>query len=160
MLRNQILPAIIAIVNKNLERIWLRQDGAGPHFDKNIRNYFSTVFRNQWIGRRRRIEWPPWSPDLSPLNYFLWGYLKNRVFETKPRNLDDLRRRILEEATFILNAYTRNAVSSFYDRIAYCQTVNGGQFEQLLWHLNISRMCLLDQLSHPDQESVFILASS
>jgi len=35
-------------------------------------------------------------------------------------------------------------MSSFY-QIAHCQTINGGQFEQLLC-LNNSRMCLLDQL--------------
>lgn len=132
MLRNQILPAIIAIVGENFERTWFQQDGAPPHFGRNVRNYLNTIFANRWIGRRGTIEWPPRSPDLTPLDYFLWGYLKSKVYTTKPQNLDDLSHRILEEAASIPNDYIRSAVSSFYDRLAYCQEVNGGQFEQLL----------------------------
>lgn len=28
------------------------------------------------------IEWRPRSPNLMPCNYFLWGYLKNKVYRT------------------------------------------------------------------------------
>lgn len=49
-----------------------------------------------------------------------------------PRNLNDFRHRILEETMFISNNCIRNIMSSFYDRITYCQMMNGGQFEQLL----------------------------
>ncbi|EFN65149.1 hypothetical protein EAG_00038, partial [Camponotus floridanus] len=42
------------------------------------------------------IEWPPRSPDLSPLDFFLWGYLKSKVYKTNPRNLNNLRRRIVD----------------------------------------------------------------
>ncbi|EFN79592.1 hypothetical protein EAI_04836, partial [Harpegnathos saltator] len=60
-----------------------------------------TVFPHRWIGRRGPIEWPPRLPDLSPNDYFLWGHLKDRVYKTKPQNLDDLRNRILDEAVLI-----------------------------------------------------------
>ncbi|KAK0177085.1 hypothetical protein PV328_001164 [Microctonus aethiopoides] len=35
------------------------------------------------------------SPDLSPLDFFLWGYLKGTVYHTKPRDLEELRERII-----------------------------------------------------------------
>jgi len=39
---------------------------------------------------------------------------------------------IIEEAALFDPEFIRNAVSSFYDRIVYCQTVNGAQFEHLI----------------------------
>ncbi|EFN76508.1 hypothetical protein EAI_01703, partial [Harpegnathos saltator] len=53
------------------------------------------------IGRREEIEWLSRSLDLSPLNYFLWGYVKNNVYATKPANLADLRERTLHQVNLI-----------------------------------------------------------
>lgn len=33
-------------------------------------------FPDHWIGRRGTVEWPPRSPDLTPLDLWLWGHLK------------------------------------------------------------------------------------
>ncbi|EFN86433.1 hypothetical protein EAI_05271, partial [Harpegnathos saltator] len=44
----------------------------------------------------------------------------------------DLRNRILNDAALIPADYIQKAVSFFYDRLVYCQTVDGGHFEQLL----------------------------
>jgi hypothetical protein len=38
-----------------------------------------------WIGHASHndsslLPWPPWSPDLTPCDFFLWGYIKNHVF--------------------------------------------------------------------------------
>jgi len=79
------------------------------------------------------IEWPALSPDLSSLDYFLWGYLKSKVCTTKPQTVDNLRQQILDKAVFIPRNYIRNAISGFYDRLAHCQTpMNDEYFENLL----------------------------
>ncbi|PSN33481.1 hypothetical protein C0J52_27222, partial [Blattella germanica] len=36
------------------------------------------------------------SPDITPLDFFLWGYVKDRVFATTVRDIRDLRTRIVE----------------------------------------------------------------
>lgn len=36
-----------------------------------------------WIGRGGPVLWPPRSPDLTHLDFFLWGYLKNLSIETQ-----------------------------------------------------------------------------
>jgi hypothetical protein len=38
--------------------------------------------------------WPPRSPDITPLDFFLWGYVKSNVFRTPVNRLDDLKTRI------------------------------------------------------------------
>jgi hypothetical protein len=64
--------------------IHFQQDGAS-----------NTRFPGQWIGRAVPIAWPPRSPDLTPLDFFLWGFVKDRVFVPfSPANLAELRTRI------------------------------------------------------------------
>lgn len=53
------------------ERIWLKQDGAPPHFDINARSYLNLIFPNRWIGRVGPVTWPPRSIDMNPLDLFL-----------------------------------------------------------------------------------------
>ena len=45
----------------------------------------------------RRDLWPPRSPDLTPPDYFLWGYLKGRVYQNKSRTIIALKANITEE---------------------------------------------------------------
>jgi hypothetical protein len=42
---------------------------------------------------KRSVECPPRSPNLRPLNFYLWDDLKNTVSYRKPRILQGLRHR-------------------------------------------------------------------
>jgi len=46
MLKNQILPAIQAIIGENFNQIRFQQDGAAPHYSREVCNYLNTVFPN------------------------------------------------------------------------------------------------------------------
>jgi hypothetical protein len=48
-------------------------------------------FSSAWIGRGRQIFRPPRSPDLTPTDFFLWGYVRNIVYGEKIRDLRHLR---------------------------------------------------------------------
>ncbi|KYM95568.1 Zinc finger MYM-type protein 1, partial [Cyphomyrmex costatus] len=131
LLRNQTIPRIREIAGNNYDDTWFQQDGAAAHYGRDVRAYLDTQFPHRWIGRRGEIEWPARSPDLTPLDYFLWGYLKSKVYATQPQNLDELRNRIMQEAALIDRVIIRNAVSHFYNRIPFCQEAQGLQFEHL-----------------------------
>ena len=75
--------------------ILFQQDGAPPHWSLDVREYLDNVFPNRWIGRDGPISWPPRSPDVTPLDFFLWGYIKDIVFATKVADLAELKQRIL-----------------------------------------------------------------
>ncbi|KAJ4442869.1 hypothetical protein ANN_04462 [Periplaneta americana] len=51
-------------------------------------------FPRRWIGRTGSIRWPPRSPDLTSLDFFFWGFMKDRVYATKPCNFPELVERI------------------------------------------------------------------
>jgi hypothetical protein len=48
------------------------------------------------------MSWPPCSPDLCTPDFFLWGYLKSKVYDIWPATLDDPKTRIREEIEYIL----------------------------------------------------------
>ena len=50
---------------------------------------------------RGDIGWPPKSPDLNPCDYFLWGYLKSKVYTKRPRLVEELKDAILHEIAAI-----------------------------------------------------------
>jgi len=41
--------------------------------------------------------WPPRSPDLTPPDCYLWGYLKGTVYQNKPRTIDALKANITKK---------------------------------------------------------------
>ena len=59
------------------------------------------LFLDRIISLGRDDEWPPRSPDLTPLDFYIWGYHKSKVFLTPPANLADLCQRITMEAAQI-----------------------------------------------------------
>lgn len=118
-----------AIPNENL---WFQQDGAPPHYAADVRRYLDQVFPNRWIGRRGSIEWPPRSPDLTPLDFFLWGHLKNVVYKTRPDNIEELKTRITNECNNISQETVSKVQREFIDRLGYCQAQEGLHFEHLI----------------------------
>ena len=39
-------------------------------------------------------EWPPCSPDLNPLDFYVWGALQELVYKFEIKNIQNLKRRI------------------------------------------------------------------
>ncbi|UYV78635.1 hypothetical protein LAZ67_16002235 [Cordylochernes scorpioides] len=88
MLADSIFPAIRALYGN--DDFYFQLDGAPPHYHRDVRAYLDQNLSGQWIGRRGPIEFPARSPDLTPLDFFLWGTVKDGVYKRKPRNLDIL----------------------------------------------------------------------
>lgn len=136
LLHNQIVPAMRASAirqNNPWEDVIFQQDGAPAHYANLVRTYLDIVFPNRWIGRAGPIEWPPRSPDLTPLDYFLWGFLKDKVFRAGfPVNLQEMQNRIVENCMLIDADMLARVRASFGDRILICMQEDGKQFEQLL----------------------------
>jgi len=57
----------------------------------------SNMFPGHLISCFGDVPWPPHSPNLSTCDFFLWGYLKTRVYTHKPSTLNDLKEAIRQE---------------------------------------------------------------
>jgi hypothetical protein len=67
-----------------LRAVYSSNDGAPPHYHRHVRAYFDDTLPGRWIGRRGAIEYPPRSPDHTPLDLYLSGTLKDEVYQQKP----------------------------------------------------------------------------
>ena len=74
MLEQFVYPQVDAFQSS----IIYQQDGAPSQCSMDVRGSHSATFLNRWIGRDGPICWPPRPPDLTPLDLFLWGYVKDR----------------------------------------------------------------------------------
>jgi len=79
------------------------------------------------------VEWPAQSPDLSPCDVFLWGYLKEKVFKHRPRSLEDLKERIQQEIDSIPTELTRRVMKNFQERLQQCVANVGRLMSDLIF---------------------------
>ncbi|CAK9803098.1 hypothetical protein ANTQUA_LOCUS3581 [Anthophora quadrimaculata] len=77
--------------------MWMQQDGSPAHYSLIARNALNQQFPNRWIGRDGPIQFPARSPDLTPLDFFLWGYLKDKVYVKVSTTVSDMKQYIIDE---------------------------------------------------------------
>ena len=78
--------------------MWFQQDGATAHTANESMAIFRNMFPGPLISRFGDVPWPPRSPDLSTCDFFfLWRYLKSRVYAHTPCTLNDLKEVIRQE---------------------------------------------------------------
>ncbi|GFV20928.1 hypothetical protein TNCV_4531971 [Trichonephila clavipes] len=76
--------------NHDVQELCFQQDGATCHTARATIDLLKDTFGDRLISRFGPVNWPPRSCDLTPLDYFLWGYVKSLVYADKPQTLDHL----------------------------------------------------------------------
>ncbi|PNF19251.1 hypothetical protein B7P43_G08008 [Cryptotermes secundus] len=104
-----------------------QQDGAPPHFHRKVRGLLCLVLPQRWTGRAAPLlRWPPRSPDITPCDFFLWGYVKDMVYVPPlPQSLHDLRNRISRALETITPEMLQRAWQEFDYRIDVWRVTKG-----------------------------------
>ncbi|XP_066261268.1 uncharacterized protein [Euwallacea similis] len=122
------------------QKVWFMHDGAPPHHSVNVRAFLNQQYPNRWIGRGNNapVQWPPRSPDMTPMDYFFWGSLKEKVYSTSVNNRDDLWQRIQQCTNVIRNdkEVFQRLQLNFLHRINLCRRLGGSHFEPVLRKVN------------------------
>lgn len=87
-----------------VDDMWFQQDGATCHTATESIDLLKQHFGNKVISRFGPKEWPPRSCDPTPLDYYLWGYLKSIVYANKPTTLEQLESNIIRAVNAITTA--------------------------------------------------------
>ena len=109
--------------------ILFQQDGAPPHWGLKVREFLDKKFPARWIGRGGPIPWPPRSPDITPLDFFLWGYVKDVVYRTKVKDISDLKERITAAVNTIDEEMLRRTWTEIEYRLDVLRATNGAHIE-------------------------------
>ncbi|PNF34202.1 hypothetical protein B7P43_G17545, partial [Cryptotermes secundus] len=84
------------------------------------------------VSRRRIVGSIFFSPDLSPADFFLWGYFKGIVYKNNPHTLDDLKRNITMAINSISLQVLHNVASNMVKSACACIAEEGSHFEHML----------------------------
>jgi len=129
------LPRLLDDVPLNKRgRMYFQHDGAPPHFSREVRNFLNYRFPGRWIERGGPHSWPARSPDLSLLDYCVWGWMKELVYSVKVGTRDALLGRILDAADRIRHRQRKlqRATRAVHNRAAASVAAGGSIFENQL----------------------------
>lgn len=111
-----------------MHNLYLQQDGAPAHYALIVRDWLNQNLPNRWIGRRGPFEWPARSPDLTPCDFFLWGYLKDQVYSAgHPATLEELRTAVQEACDAVPADMCTRVCRSVASRLQDCMEAEGKQ---------------------------------
>ncbi|GFT57444.1 uncharacterized protein TNCV_4515411 [Trichonephila clavipes] len=116
MLQNRIIPSLAD--KHQLERTIFMQDGAPPHIARHVKDLLRRSFGDDRVlSRHFHHAWPPRSPDLSPCDYWFWGYLKSQVYRDRPTSLGMLKDNIRLQCLTITPDMLYSAVHNIIPRL-------------------------------------------
>lgn len=131
MMKEKFFPEFCRL--PNAPELLFMQDGAPPHWQKDVRSWLNEKFPGRWIGRGGaedlNITWPPRSPDLTPADFFLWGFVKGLVYKQNYENLDQLKAAIVTAFQQVSQEMLFATMENFVKRLNLVLECNGGHIE-------------------------------
>ncbi|GFT84981.1 DUF4817 domain-containing protein [Trichonephila clavipes] len=131
LLRETVVPCLIQ--RGQISNVTFMQDGATSHTANSVKAFLIQTFgEDRIVSRHCRYPWPPRSPDLTPADFWLWGYLKSRVYLSGPSSLSELKDAIHREVSSIHPDMLHSAVAGFVTRLECLLPCGGGHVEHIL----------------------------
>ena len=88
----------------------------------------------RWIGRGgvndTNIPWPSRSPDLNPMDFLLWGYIKILVYTKSYQDLNQLKNANVAAFQLVTGEIVTSALANFVKRLNLVVEANGCHIEQ------------------------------
>jgi hypothetical protein len=109
--------------------------GAPTYFSPAVRDVLSNTDHDRWIGRGGPTAWPPRSPDLNLLDFYLCGHLKFLVYTPPVGRKEALHHCIVDvcQTINICPGISERTRRSMMRRVEACVESYGGHFEHLLY---------------------------
>ncbi|GFX87847.1 DUF4817 domain-containing protein [Trichonephila clavipes] len=116
MITNFFIPELN---NHDVQVLWFQQYGATCHTARATIDLLKDTFGDHLISRFGPVNWPPRSCDLTPLDYFLWGYVKSLVYADTPPTLDHLEDNIHRVIADIRPQMLEKVIENWTSRLDY-----------------------------------------
>ena len=89
--------------------------------------FLDATFPNRWIGRDGPTPWPPRSPDITPLDFFVWGYVKDKMFSTPVPDITNVKARITDGFATITEDMLENTSREIDYRLEVLRATKGAR---------------------------------
>ncbi|GFW34124.1 uncharacterized protein TNCV_288061 [Trichonephila clavipes] len=132
MITNFFIPELN---NHDVQELWFQQDGATCHTARAAFDLLKDTFGDRLISRFGPVNWPPRSCDLTPLDYFLWGYVKSLVYADKPQTLDHLEDNICRVIADIRPQMLEKVIENWTSRLDYIRASRGSPMPEIIFKM-------------------------
>ncbi|GFU83473.1 transposable element Tc3 transposase [Trichonephila clavipes] len=132
MITNFFIPELN---NHDVQELWFQQDGPTRHRARATIDLLKDTFGDRLISRFGPVNWPPRSCDLTPLDYFLWGYVKSLVYADKPQTLDHLEDNIRRFIAYIRPQMLENVIENWTSRLDYIRASRGSPMPEIIFKI-------------------------
>ncbi|GFY34159.1 uncharacterized protein TNCV_2504621 [Trichonephila clavipes] len=112
-----------------------QQDGTTCHAARATIDLLKDTFGDRLISRFGPVSWPPRSCDLTPLDYFLWGYVKSFVYADKPQTLDHLEDNIRRVIADIWPQMLEEVIENWTSRLDYIRASRGSPMPEIIFKM-------------------------
>jgi len=112
--------------------LWFQQDGATAHTAVISIAALRRLFPQRVISHFGDVPWPPRLLDLTDPDFFLWGYLKSKVYSNHPTGLHTLKENIREEIAKLSEETLQVVMHSFLIRVHLCIEEGGGHLKDIV----------------------------
>ncbi|GFX08413.1 transposable element Tc3 transposase [Trichonephila clavipes] len=129
------LNTLIATERFFFQELWFQQDGAICHTARATIDLLKDTFADRLISRFGPVNWPPRSCDLTPLDYFLWGYVKSLVYANKPQTLDHLQDHIRRVIADIRPQMLEKVFENWTSRLDYIRASRGSPMPKIIFKM-------------------------
>ncbi|GFV12720.1 DNA-directed RNA polymerase subunit [Trichonephila clavipes] len=121
--------------NHDVQELWFQQDGATCHTARATIDLLKDTFGDRLISHFGPVNWPPRSCDLTPLDYFLWGYVKSWVYADKPQTLDHLEENIRRVMDDIRPQMLEKVIENWTSRLDYIRASRGSPMPEIIFNM-------------------------
>ncbi|GFX91130.1 DUF4817 domain-containing protein, partial [Trichonephila clavipes] len=132
MITNFFIPELN---NHDVQELWFQQDGATCHTARATIDLLKDTLGDHLISRFGPVNWPPRSCDLTPLDYFLWGYVKSLVYADKPQTLDHLEDNIRRVIADIRPQMLEKVIENWTSRLYYIRASRGSPMPEIIFKM-------------------------
>ncbi|GFV62566.1 transposable element Tc3 transposase [Trichonephila clavipes] len=115
--------------------LWFQQGGATCHTARATIDLLKDTFGDRLISRFGLVNWPARSCDLTPLDYFLWGYVKSLVYADKPQTLDHLEDNIRRVIAYIRPQMLGKVIENWTSGLDYIQASHGSPMQEIIFKM-------------------------
>ena len=122
------------IEEENIGNIWFQQDGLTCHTAEATFDVLRLVFEDRIISLRADVVWPPRWCNMTPLDYYLWGVIKDKCYTDKSEIINVLKGNIREVIGEIQLHTIDNVLKNWSDRVGYCMASRGSHLNEIIFH--------------------------
>ncbi|GFU67894.1 transposable element tc3 transposase [Trichonephila clavipes] len=132
MITNFFIPELN---NHDVQELWFQQDCATCHTARATIDLLKDTFGDRLISRFGTVNWPPRSCDFTPLDYFLWVYVKSLVNADKPQTLVHLEDNICRVIADIRPQMLEKVIENWTSRLDYIRASRGSPMPEIIFRM-------------------------